>query len=284
MISIIICSVDKQQCQNIEHNIRETIGCEFEILIHDNRIQQSGLCRVYNTLAKKAKGDFLCFCHEDIKFLTNNWGIYLSEFAYRKNTGVIGFAGAGSMFGYAYWNDTITSLGHCIQGTKDKKILHRHPGMPFSGPFAQALVLDGLCLFCRKDIWEEYPFDQDLFQGFHMYDMDFCMAVAQKYHNYVSYNIDLVHYSQGNMDKAFFIELEKYNKKWKRELPLSVIDYSKKQWLLLLKKGLKNTIKDLYTCTDFSSLHILYYTLKSLQVRKPYLIWTAIKYSLRRPK
>lgn len=284
MVSIIICSVNELLLKNIKQNISKTIGCEFEILYYENKEEQLGICKVYNMLAKKAKGNFLCFCHEDVEFLTNNWGQILSEYANKDNVGVLGFAGAGSFFGFAYWNDKILYPGHCLQGSKDKKEVFPHPGMAFSGDYAKALVLDGLCLFCKRKIWEENHFDEKLFTGFHMYDMDFSLMCSEKYDNYVSYTVDIIHYSQGTMNNSFFTELEKFNKKWRNSLPKSITPFSKEQWYFQMKNGIKNTIKDLSTCTNLSTIRVLFYMLKSLQVRSILFIYLVVKYSIKLPK
>ena len=50
-------------------------------------------------LQKKAKGDYLCFVHEDIVIKTNGWGKDLVKFTAQNSTcGVVGVAGGK----YAY--------------------------------------------------------------------------------------------------------------------------------------------------------------------------------------
>jgi len=73
MISIIVCSKDKTLLEGLNGNVEKTIGCEFEILGIDNKIGNS-ICYVYNEGVKKAKYPYLCFVHEDVRFLTENWG------------------------------------------------------------------------------------------------------------------------------------------------------------------------------------------------------------------
>ncbi len=67
MISIIICSVNQNYLKDVAENISNSIGVEYELLVWDNREAKKGLCEVYNMMAAKARYDYLCFLHEDIK-------------------------------------------------------------------------------------------------------------------------------------------------------------------------------------------------------------------------
>jgi glycosyltransferase involved in cell wall biosynthesis len=103
-ISILVCSINEQLRNNLLQNVEATIGYDFEFLYEDNRANNDGLCKVYNRLAKRATGDFLCFVHEDVILKTQNWGDLLIKFAENPQIGVIGFAGAPAVTGYVWWD------------------------------------------------------------------------------------------------------------------------------------------------------------------------------------
>lgn len=73
MISIIICSKNKDLLKDVSANIELTIGVPYEIIAIENNKGEFGICKAYNDGASKAKYDIFCFMHEDISFETQNW-------------------------------------------------------------------------------------------------------------------------------------------------------------------------------------------------------------------
>ena len=74
MFSIIICSRKKEISHKLYQNISETIGVPFEVLCIDNSRNDYSMCSAYNEGVKRAKYPFLCFMHEDVTFLSKEWG------------------------------------------------------------------------------------------------------------------------------------------------------------------------------------------------------------------
>ena len=73
--------------------------------------------------------------------------------------------------------------------------------------FEEVIVLDGLGLFVRKDVWKQYPFDEELLTGFHCYDIDFTLQIAHAhFKNYVccSNQVLIEHFSMGSMDFTLY--------------------------------------------------------------------------------
>lgn len=75
MLSIIICSVDKQRLSNIQRNVAETIGdgVKYEIIAIDNSERKGSITSIYNEGARRAKYPCLLFVHEDVEFQTQDW-------------------------------------------------------------------------------------------------------------------------------------------------------------------------------------------------------------------
>jgi hypothetical protein len=92
MISVIICSRSQDLLEKLKLNIKKTIGVEYEIIAYDNSEASDGICKVYNLCSKKAKFEYLCYIHEDVHFITTDWGKELVS-NYTPDTGVIGLAG-----------------------------------------------------------------------------------------------------------------------------------------------------------------------------------------------
>lgn len=120
MISMIVCSVDPAKLEKFCENVLMTVGCPCEFVVHDNRETGYGITHVYNLCAAKAKGEYLCFAHEDIFFRTPDWGERIVSLLQRPATGVVGFAGStaklaaysgwGSMKQYTRYNYIYTAV------------------------------------------------------------------------------------------------------------------------------------------------------------------------------
>ena len=74
MVSCIICSRKQDISTDLKENIKNTVGCDYELLIIDNSKNQYNIFKAYNEGIRRAKGDILCFMHEDIFYHTQNWG------------------------------------------------------------------------------------------------------------------------------------------------------------------------------------------------------------------
>ncbi|HIZ26975.1 glycosyltransferase [Barnesiella sp. An55] len=220
MISIIVCSINPAKVEAFRANVLETIGLPCEFIFYDNRETGYSITHVYNLCAEKAKGEYLCFAHEDICFRTSNWGERVVSLLQKPTTGVVGFAGSTAKLAtYSGWGSMkqYTRYNY-VQRFRDGSIKYfiANPDKVSASP---VIVLDGMCLFMRREVWAEIRFDEKTFQGFHLYDLDISMAVGQKYVNYVINDVLLEHFSEGSYNKAWFDDTVKFHKKWADRLP-----------------------------------------------------------------
>ncbi|MBS3155733.1 hypothetical protein J4413_00665 [Candidatus Woesearchaeota archaeon] len=219
MISIIVCSKDKTLLEGLNGNVEKTIGCEFEILGIDNKIGNS-ICYVYNEGVKKAKYPYLCFVHEDVRFLTENWGRKVVEKLENNEVGVLGVAGSSLMPENGMWFSVKKPfvMGRVVHVVNGKERLDRYGSIREDG---EVVVLDGLFLACRKEVGEKFLFDEEL-DGFHFYDVDFSLRVSKELKNIVTYDILLKHFSGGKKDESY----ERLRKKFieKHSLPYTKLE------------------------------------------------------------
>jgi hypothetical protein len=224
MISVIICSRSQDLLEKLKLNIKKTIGVEYEIIAYDNSEASDGICKVYNLCSKKAKFEYLCYIHEDVHFITTDWGKELVS-NYTPDTGVIGLAGGmfkssfPSSWGYPGMEYCRVNIFHI----SNECHLSQNPS---NENYTLVDVLDGVFLFTSKLVWEEYPFDEITFDRFHLYDQDFTFNVAHKYNNYVCHTIELIHYSWGSFNLEWANYAEKFCEKWKHELPYTKLNLS----------------------------------------------------------
>jgi glycosyltransferase involved in cell wall biosynthesis len=214
-------------------SISETIGVEYESIVFDNREKKYGICKAYNEAAKKAKGDYLCFVHEDIVIKTNGWGKELVKFIEQNNNcGVIGIAGGKWVNrNFTSWcvSDHLTRIYDGIGSDKRNNFSENDLVYQYSNPdneiFSKAICLDGVFLFVKKEIWENNKFDEDTFKGFHFYDADFTFSIFQKHQKYVYFGVDIYHFSAGNVEKTYCENMFLFQKKWKNMLPRCISGY-----------------------------------------------------------
>lgn len=226
MYSIIVCSIRPQEAEALQANIARTIGegVPFEFLVYDNRGTGKGICQVYNECAERAQYENLCFVHEDVEFLTQDWGRILSDKLTEPDCGVIGFAGsklkAKTLTGWS----SAACYGvrqHYVQFRRRKDRLT--VDNPDKEAYSQVVTADGMCLFVRKDVWQKVRFDDELLTGFHCYDLDFTIAChAAGYRNWVSQEVLIRHMSVGSYTMGWYEASVVLHKKWNDELPMYI--------------------------------------------------------------
>ncbi|WP_343674797.1 glycosyltransferase [Chitinophaga sp.] len=203
MLSIVICSIDPERVRTVSANIHATVGVEHEVIIIDNARELGGMGAGYNAGAARARYDLICFMHDDVEFLTRDWGqCVLSHFKSDASLGLIGIAGSRykSRTISGWWtNQAQADCCNIYQRNakgKDRKFLLRPAGK--NGVIVPVKSLDGVWLCTRRQIWNEFPFNTADLKGFHFYDLDISLRISQQYTVAVVYDVDLVHFSNGN--------------------------------------------------------------------------------------
>lgn len=229
MITIIICSISSDRLLDIKCNIDQTIGVEYEIISIDNKEKKWSIAKAYNYGAKMAKYPYLLFVHEDVKFHSQGWGGFIIQKLMEPDCGVVGFAGAKVRLDcYSGWGyDGRYHVTYLYQGLGNGLAEFYVSHAYMNRPFSEVIVLDGLALFVKKDVWEQYPFDEELLTGFHCYDIDFTMQISvAHYRNYVccSNNCLIEHFSSGSFDKDWYSMTVRMHEKWRYLLPIYTND------------------------------------------------------------
>jgi hypothetical protein len=250
MISVIISSVHSEYLKKVSNNIENTIGVPHELLTFDNSSGDKGLCEIYNLGIDKAQYDILCFMHEDVEIKTKDWGkIVADHFASTADLGLLGIAGS------TYKTLTPTGWHSAGSGTSRANFIQSHkrtgtrPVHHYANPnneeIAQVACLDGVWLCTTKKIASEFKFDNITFKRFHGYDLDFSLAVGQKYKVAVTYNILLDHFSEGSYDSSWLEETLKLHTKWSGILPVNVGRTSLETTIKIEKRVFKTLIRQL---------------------------------------
>jgi hypothetical protein len=249
MISVIICSVNPELLSQLSNNIKNTIGTPYELIATDNRGSAKGICQVYNEAVTKAQYDILCFIHEDIIIKTNDWGKKLIELFKDPQLGLVGVAGSSYRpLTPAKWGGFggKTTYENFIQSFKNgDKPNHHYYSNPKNETLSDVTCVDGVWLTTTKKIASEIKFDQDTFKGFHLYDMDFCMSIIQKYRVAVTYEILINHLSDGSYGNSWMDDNLKFFTKWNAHLPIDVEGLSREEIIRGEKASFKHFIDQL---------------------------------------
>lgn len=195
MLSIIISSYQEHFYTALEKNIAETIGIPYEIIKIDNP-NLMGICEAYNKGASLSKYDYLLFVHEDVIFHTKEWGQKLINHLEKENVGVVGVAGSNYVpkapIGWCMPKDQFNFV-NIIQREKTTNKYKLYSNISSSH---KVFALDGVFMAIKKNVYNLFYFDENL-KGFHGYDLDFSLRVAQRYKNFVISDILLEHFSFG---------------------------------------------------------------------------------------
>lgn len=232
MLSIIICSILPDLLEALKLNIQNSIGIEYEIIAVDNRKKKWPIAKVYNYAANRAKYPYLLFVHEDVRFHSLNWGEFIVPKLAEPDCGAIGFAGSKiKSVCYSGWYQFHESnVSYLYQGGTDRNSSFIVVNAFLEHPFEDVITLDGLGIFVRKELWEQYPFDEILLTDFHCYDIDFSLRIASAhYKNYVccSNKLLIEHFSMGNFKtEGWLTTTIRLHDKWKALLPMKVDSFN----------------------------------------------------------
>ena len=221
MISIIICSTKPNISLKLIENIKKTVGVEYEIVTIDNSHNKYSIFSAYNRGIERSLHPYVCFVHEDVLFNTTGWGVKIINHLSDNKVGIVGIAGGKTTTKTpASWSTggrIINILQYQLK--KNKSLLVKEPHN-FTGVRLSTVILDGVFLSMRKDLFEKIRFDEDI-TGFHGYDYDISIqSKVAGYNNYVIYDILLEHFSEGNKTKQYYTNLIEVFKKWEEYLPL----------------------------------------------------------------
>ena len=184
MISIVICTRNRDIKETLKQNIAETVGCDYELVVIDNRDNRYSIFEAYNEGIRRAKGEILCFMHDDVLFQSIGWGnVIINHFNEDERIGLIGFAGTHFLPNTPmYWYSSPFVSQRNLNNDHGAVAEHYHEEWFGSEDIIEAVAVDGFCMFARKDMFERIAFDDKTYKGFHLYDMDICMqAIAAGY-------------------------------------------------------------------------------------------------------
>ena len=227
MISIIICARNNDISESLKYNIQSTIGTDYELVIVDNHDNGKSIFKAYNEGVSHAKGEILCFMHDDIILHSNGWGLSVEKYFKDSSIGAIGIVGSHIIPRVGDWRVGYTGYHvlNFIQRTYtlwSGRYYSRLTQEGLSGALTDVATIDGVWMCIRRKLFDdkELTFDETTFNSFHFYDVDISMQLLLSGRRLVICNdIIIEHLSEGNYNDPFLKSMELFNEKWEGSLP-----------------------------------------------------------------
>jgi hypothetical protein len=232
VISVITSVYKKAVFDDFAKNLQETIGVPYELVSIDNSKGEMGLCEVYNKGAAQARFDILCYAHEDILINTPDWGSKVTAlFGSMPELGLLGVAGCSykplipSGWSFPFSLEAAMHTNY-IQTIKEP-VRRSYPSYynPDNQAVSRVVSVDGMWFCTRRSVAREIRFDDRTFKRFHCYDVDYSLAVYQRYQVAVTSGIQVEHFSQGSFGEEWVRETLKLHRKWAKVLPINLAGF-----------------------------------------------------------
>lgn len=214
MISFVVCSIDASRFAAFTRSLAGAAGdASYEVVgVHDAR----SLCGGWTDGLRRATGDPVVFCHDDIEFFVPDLPARVERHLERFD--VVGVAGTNRCAG-ADWSEAGIehAFGAIVHDRGDGPLFcfYGAGGGADAGPAVGGiLTLDGVFLAVRREAAERIGFDAVTFDGWHGYDADFTFrAHLAGFRLGVALDLPIVHHSMGRDDEARQRYLQRFVRK-----------------------------------------------------------------------
>ncbi len=232
-ISIIVCSCDNDKFNAFIKNIASVFGQEVQVI----RISDAhSIAEGYNRGIRQADGDIVVFCHDDIVLLNNNLAEILLEDL--EQCDIVGVAGTSRLIeglwisaGHPFVHGQVAHDGQRAD-TKYQLCVY---GLGRDDAIVRGIqALDGLFVAAKRRVLKKIRFDENNFDGFHLYDLDFTYsAFLEKFQIIIDHRIHILHHSPGIFDNDWQRYRQRFNQKFAHVLSRA------RQNMLCIIKGLE---------------------------------------------
>ncbi len=228
-LSLVICRYKDELFQKCIASLDATLTTDAERIVIDNRSNAYDIFSAYNEGIRRSTGEVLCFMHEDLTYPDVGWDERaLAHFDADPGLGMIAVAGASSAtvlprtWSRAYYSDDHAKA--VVEPHHDGTFVRRVEG--FRQNTKQALLVDGIWFCIRRSVIDEHGigFDESRYRGFHRYDYDIAMQVAQVSRVHLVQDILPQHYSPGHRNRPWLQGALDFQRKWTNYLPCTVVE------------------------------------------------------------
>ncbi|SHJ36696.1 Glycosyltransferase like family protein [Clostridium cavendishii DSM 21758] len=164
--------IDFNKCSVHINKIIKPDNFEVEIIPIRNAIS---LTNAYNLGMNKSNGKYKVYLHQDVFIINPNFiNDIINLFNLDINIGLIGMCGATSIPDNGIWWESPRLVGKVYDShTGNLSLLNFNN---IDGEFEEVEGVDGLIMITQYDI----PWREDVFKGWHFYDLSQCMEFRKK--------------------------------------------------------------------------------------------------------
>jgi GT2 family glycosyltransferase len=214
-------------------------GSAFEIVpIHD----ATGLAEGYNRGLRQCRGDLVIFSHDDVEFLADDFREKLQ--GHMEHCDVLGIAGTRRLTAPA-WALSGLPYAYGQVASPDFEKTGSYGVVVWSVPSRRTdrmQSMDGVFLCARRPVAEAIRFDEEVFKGFHLYDLDFTYrAFLNGYRLALANDLYPLHVSGGPNDQRWREDGDLFLKKFANQFT------AKKPWFYRSATILVPTRQDIVT-------------------------------------
>ena len=218
-----VCSIDERKARRIREQYQAAVAGAARSRSLSSPDARS-LSEGYNRGFRQTSGEIVIFSHDDIEIISDDFAKRL--LGHLETHDVVGVAGTSKLIG-PLW---ITSGPPHIHGVVAH--LSKTGGyqlLLYGPPTDTAQALDGLFFAMRRKVCETVQFDEEIFDGFHSYDLDFTFRLfEQGFKLKVCADILLVHDSFGSYDAIFADYAARFEQKFRGHMPFDA--NARPQW------------------------------------------------------
>jgi tetratricopeptide (TPR) repeat protein len=208
LISVICCSISPEKLRTLQSNLSQHLDCWELVHIDDARSLSEGYARGL----RRAIGDLLIFCHDDIRVLAPDFSARLRS--YLRQFDLVGVAGSTRATGpAALWSGPPESHAWICYRENDRRFVSL--GSAIGPVVSGAEVLDGVFFAGHRALFERIGFDQETFDGFHLYDIDFTWRAHRSGASIaICQDLMLEHASRGSFDARWQMYADRFRQKF----------------------------------------------------------------------
>lgn len=190
MISVIVVYNDRSQFETMLRPSLERQRRPFELIALDNRLCGfPSAASALNRGGRQARGDFLFFAHQDVRFESEGW-LEEAEGYLRTlpDLGIAGLAGARAL----------NNAAHHLVVTN---IVHSDPPWQAGDQLLQEVeavdTVDECAFFVPKEVFDRFGFDERTCSHWHLYAVDLSLTVREAGLRAYALPLPLYHRSSG---------------------------------------------------------------------------------------
>lgn len=211
--SIVCCSPDLARAGAARARLESLAAASGSEVV--TIVAPASLASAYNQAARDARHEHVVFVHDDVEFVSADALGALA--AAMRSADVVGLAGSARASGPAvlwsghpHLHGWVSYPAHSGEGYEAAPLSLEH------GVIAGMQALDGLLLACRREVVLGVGFDAATFDGFHFYDLDFCVRAHRAgWRLAVTTDVLAVHASRGGFGDTW----QKYRERFQAKFP-----------------------------------------------------------------